>query len=432
MISRLMLANISMGVAGLMLAALGLMLSFACRPVERWTRSFFIANFTVLVIYCVALLVDLYATVHRDASLLRPSIFAHSLTSSLLLPMLTVYMLKLCGEERRVSPLYIATLSLWGAYLLLLVYTQFSTVIYSVGADGIYRRGPLYPLLLVPPAAIMVLNLAGLWRRRAKLFGRQRLAMLIYLAVPLAAMLIQMFFFGLNMVAIGSILGSLAMFLFILSEQLDLAVRRAEEDSRKDFSLKVLQMRPHFIYNAMTSIYYLMDTDREKAKAALLDFSKYLHQNFNAVVKTEQIPFEEELRHTKAYLAVEQARFGERLEVTFDTPHTVFHLPPLTLEPIVENAVKHGMDPECDPLRIVIRTRATEDGSALSVENNGADFIPENPDGSQVGLNSVRERLKHMCGGTLTILPRQGGGTVVHLWIPWGDGDRGNSSRPSA
>ena len=99
-------------------------------------------------------------------------------------------------------------------------------------------------------------------------------------------------------------------------------------------------------------------------------------------------------------------------------PHTVFCLPPLTLEPIVENAVKHGMDPDCEPLCILIRTRATDDGSEITIENNGADLKAMEPDSDGVGLSSVRKRLELMCGGTLRIRPREGGGAVATMWIP--------------
>jgi len=412
------LVNLTMGVAGLMLTSLGLVLSLACRPMERWTRGYFIANFAILIVYTAAVTVDNFALLYGKSALLVPCIFIESLTSSLLMLMLTVYLLRLCGESRLKSPLIIATRSLWLVYLALLVYTQFTTVIYSVGADGVYRRGPLYPLLLVPPVLIMLLNLFGLSRRWRKLTGRQRHALLIYMAAPLVAMVLQMFFYGLLLVVFGTITGALAMFVFILSEQIDMAMRHARDSAEKEFGMKVLQMRPHFIYNAMTSIYYLVDADPRAAKAAIRDFSKYLHQNFSAVVKTNLVPFEEELAHTQAYLAVEQTRFGDRLEVTFDTPHTVFRLPPLTLEPIVENAVKHGMDPDCDPLRIRIRTRATENGSEVTVENDGADFDHMESGGDGVGLINVRERLALMCGGSLTINPRSGGGTIVTLWIP--------------
>ena len=418
MIDWTTLVNFAMAMVGIVLTSLGLVMAIMLRPMERGTRGYFIANFAITLICTSAVAVDYYAGIYHHVALIKPLIFIESLTSSLLMPMLTVYMLRLCGESWRKSPLFIAVVVLWAAYFALLVYTQFTTVIYSVSADGVYSRGPLYPLLLVPPAAIMLLNLFGLFRRRKKMTAKQRQAMLIYMAAPLVGIILQMLFYGLLLVAFGAIIGAYMMFVFILSEQTDRAIRQVRENAEKEFGLKVLQMRPHFIYNVMTSIYYLVDTDPQAAKGAIRDFSKYLHQNFSAVVKTENVPFEEELAHAQAYLAIEKTRFRDRLDITYDTRDTIFSLPPLTLEPIVENAVKHGMNPDCDPLHILIRTRAMEDGHEITVINDGAELklSETNPDG--ISLKNVRERLEIMCGGTLHIMPRDGGGAVVTLWIP--------------
>ena len=409
--------NFAIAASGLVLSSLGLILSIACRPIERWTRSYFIATFFIMFVCTLATAIDYYALIYRHAALIKPLIFIESITSALMMPLLSVYMLKLSGESWRKSPLFAAVMTLLTAYFVLLIYTQFSTAIYTV-SDGVYSRGPLYPLLLVPPAAILVLNLFGLFRRRNRFSKRQQQALLVYMAAPLASIVIQMFSYGVLLVSLGTLVGAYVMFIFILAEQTDIAVRQARENAEKEFGLKVLQMRPHFIYNAMTGIYYLVDTDPEAAKGAIRDFSQYLHRNFSAVVKTENVPFEEELAHTRAYLAIEKTRFGERLDVRYDTPETAFSLPPLTVEPIVENAVKHGMDPDLDALHILIRTRSLADAWEITVINDGAEFDLSESDGEGVGLKNVSDRLRIMCGGTLTITPLEGGGADVTLRIP--------------
>ena len=129
-------------------------------------------------------------------------------------------------------------------------------------------------------------------------------------------------------------------------------------------------------------------------------------------------PVVAEFEHTRAYLAVEQARFEDMLFVEFDTPFTRFRLPPLTLQPIVENAVKHGVDPELGPLSITVQTCAAEDGAELIVANNGQPYEPADDDEPHIALNNIRERLKLMCGGELTIRPGEQGGTIVTITIP--------------
>ena len=209
---------------------------------------------------------------------------------------------------------------------------------------------------------------------------------------------------------------------------------RQREIASQRTSIMVLQMRPHFIYNTLMSIYSLCDLEPQKARQITLDFTNYLRRNFNAISSDSTIPFSKELEHTRAYLAVEQAQYDDKLIVTYDTPYTQFHLPPLTLQPIVENAVKHGIDPEGDPLSISIRTRHKEglqsnparslteerkDSAAeIIVEDNGTGFNPSDGSKPHTTLENIRQRLEMMCGGSMTITPRAGGGTVVTLVIP--------------
>ena len=203
----------------------------------------------------------------------------------------------------------------------------------------------------------------------------------------------------------------------ILRERL---LRRREAELR-DEKLRALmgQIRPHFIYNTLASVYELCRDAPEEAMRVIEDFTDYLQANFTAISATEPIAFSEELKHTRAYLGVETALHGDDLSVEYDTETTAFLLPPLTLQPLVENAVKHGIDREHRRVEITIRTRFGSGGVRLTVENSGADYAPqEAPGDAQIGLQNVRERLDLMCGGSLTLSPRPGGGTVAEAWIP--------------
>ncbi|MBQ3704120.1 MAG: histidine kinase [Oscillospiraceae bacterium] len=191
----------------------------------------------------------------------------------------------------------------------------------------------------------------------------------------------------------------------ILRERL---LRRREEELRNEkLRAMMSQMRPHFIYNTLTSIYELCREDPSQAMRVIDDFTAYLQANFNAITATELIPFSEELRHTRTYLAVETALHGDDLSVDYDLETVAFRLPPLTLQPIVENAVKHGLGPGFCPVHIVIRTRAVAEGIRILVENDGAPYDPPADRENRGGLQNVRERLTLMCGGTLTVRPLQ-------------------------
>ena len=109
---------------------------------------------------------------------------------------------------------------------------------------------------------------------------------------------------------------------------------------------------------------------------------------------------------------------GDELTVEFDTDALAFDLPPLTLQPIVENAVKYGVGKGYSPEYIVIRTRAEENGVRITVEDNGGGYAPQPNSEVHVGLQNVRARLEMMCGGTLEIEPRPAGGTMVTVFVP--------------
>ncbi len=206
---------------------------------------------------------------------------------------------------------------------------------------------------------------------------------------------------------------------------------RQQEKDLYELRLRALsqQIRPHFIYNTLSSIYVLCKNGSSRTLPVFEDFLTYLQANYTAISQEKPISFAEELRHVKAYLGVEAVRYDGLLEVEYDTPHTEFRLPPLTLQPIVENAVKHGMNRERALLRITIRTRKNENDSEVVVEDNGPGFDSEQalcaPEGGAdrtqeacVGLANVRGRLELLCGGSLGIAPRPGGGTAVTIRIP--------------
>ena len=429
--------------AALLLSALGLWFTVIMPWNERWSRRFFLSFFIELLLCGLLSIIELtlydYPVPLATINFIS---FLGTLLITLPLPMLTVYLLHCCGESICSSRLFHAVLGLWAVFLGLLSTILFSDVFYYYVASGKqFFRGPLFPLLMLPLDAIMLLNLIGTIQRRKQLSNKAWLSFLIAVLPMTLTVLVHTFIDIYPLIEICLVLSALSMYGLILSDQVEQYRLQQEEIAHQRANIMVLQMRPHFIYNAMTSIYYLCDRDPEEAKRVTMDFTAYLRKNFTAIAGREPIPFSDELEHTSAYLAIEQVQFGDSLFVEYDTPHTEFRVPPLTLQPIVENAVKHGMDPEAEPLRISIRTRSTDLGSEIIVEDNGPGFEPDGQDAlvsgqshggdafattnvtgdnePHIALANIQQRLKMMCGGKMTIMPREGGGTVVKVTIPW-------------
>ena len=183
------------------------------------------------------------------------------------------------------------------------------------------------------------------------------------------------------------------------------------------------QMQPHFLYNVLNSIYQLCETNPKTAQEAIVHFSDYLRDNMASLEQKEPIPFEEEYRHVQTYLALEQIRFPNTLRVTQDIQAVNFKVPPLTVQVLVENAVKHGVTKMRGGGTVTIATRELPDCWQITVADTGKGFDPEHYDEDgkpHFGLRNARDRLRLMAGGTLTITsaPRQG--TTAEIRIPKG------------
>ncbi|MBO7670530.1 MAG: histidine kinase [Oscillospiraceae bacterium] len=405
--------------AAIMLALLGLVVSVVMPASDRWNKRFFIAYFTVLVLYIGFCTADAFTYRKPDMAAAQTVIYyCETLFCTLLLPMLTAYILRCCGEDWQRSPVFRLAAALWGLSFVMLNLAPFTTWFYYVTPENSFCRGPLYPLAILIPGSVAILNLACVIRWRNRLSRRYFAAFLIGLLPIVLTLLVHLISSVFDLFGISISICALSMFLIILYDQGAQILRQEREIANQRASIAVLQMRPHFIYNTMMSIYYLCRQDPDLAQRVILDFTAYLRKNFTAIASDGLIPFSEELEHTRAYLAVEQAQFDDRLFVDYDTPHTDFSVPPLTLQPIVENAVKHGMDPDGDPLHIQIRTRRTDSGSEITVENSGASFEPADDGEPHIALGNIRQRLEMMCRGQMTITPREGGGTVVQVTIP--------------
>lgn len=195
-------------------------------------------------------------------------------------------------------------------------------------------------------------------------------------------------------------------------------LEQREELTAARINLMVSQIQPHFIYNSLTAIIDLIDKDTETAKERIVDFSDYLRVNLDSLKEVRLIPFAKELEHCKTYLNFEQLRF-ENIKIEYDIKISDFVLPVLTVQPLVENAVKHGLSKTVNGGTITIATQETEKNVIITVKDNGVGFEEnEVTDKIHVGLYNVKKRLSDMCDGTLELKSKKGEGTAVTVTLP--------------
>ncbi len=195
----------------------------------------------------------------------------------------------------------------------------------------------------------------------------------------------------------------------------------AEKEHRlTDSRIKVMmsQIRSHFIFNVLATISTYCKIDPKMADKALVCFSRYLRRNIHIIEVDGLIDFSSELEQLEDYVTLEQLRFAE--EITFEKKieTSSFKIPPLTVQPIVENAIKHGLVEHGKSGTVFLHTEKKENNIVITVADNGVGFTPGMLAKTEsVGIKNVRYRLENMTGGTLNIESEPGRGTTVTIQI---------------
>ena len=297
---------------------------------------------------------------------------------------------------------------------------------YSLRAETTYYYPP-YILLLVLSSALQLAAMVRVLRNRKRLGAFNTGMFVFYALLPVLAFAMD----ALTNLALGYVAGALCCFIIyvridnaqgerLLEQKAALARKEAEmADIRMD--LMMSQIQPHFLYNALSSIAYLCTEDPAEAEAATNEFSNYLRGNLQSIGAKTPIPFESELSHVEQYLRIEQRRFGSRLIVHREIQTTDFLIPALTLQTLVENAVKYSVSSRYEPTTVSIASREEADAFIVTIVDDGPGFdTTASPSGDRrhIGIEGSRARMKEMTGGSIDIQSIIGQGTTVTIRIP--------------
>lgn len=198
------------------------------------------------------------------------------------------------------------------------------------------------------------------------------------------------------------------------------------------------QIQPHFLFNALNTIEYLCEEDPPVAARATNDFARYLRGNMDSLMGSQMVSFRNELEHLAHYVAIEQLRYPS-IKVEYDVRADDFLVPSLSVQPLVENAIKHGASRRAG--EGVVKVSSWREGRSfvVRVTDNGPGFdersiarfkegvdvgIPDNrppgeaPARNHVGLANVAARVAATCGGTMRVENEAGGGASVTMTVP--------------
>jgi len=208
-----------------------------------------------------------------------------------------------------------------------------------------------------------------------------------------------------------------------------LSLKKAVQDViRTEVAFLQSQIKPHFFYNVLNTIVSLCYTDSRKAGKLLTEFSNYLRQNFDIQENQLFTSLENEMELVKSYVIIEQARFGERLNITYDIDQNLLfcQIPPLVIQPLVENAVKHGLMHKEEGGHIVVTARREVGDMVIEVADDGigipadklAGLLSAKQESGSVGLRNINRRLLNFYGEKLEISSQEGQGTLAVIKIP--------------
>lgn len=206
----------------------------------------------------------------------------------------------------------------------------------------------------------------------------------------------------------------------------DLETQLAEKESAYDeqrLRLMQNQIRPHFIFNMLLAIKQLCVENPKMAADSLQHFSRYLRMNLEAMSQETLVPFSRELECIREYVALELADPASNFQMNYEIEYEDFSLPMLAVQPMVENAIRHGIASKRDEGVITLKTYLEDDQVNILIKDNGTGYGSETRQQAEhrsIGVKNSKERLRLLCNGELSVIST-GSGTIVRIQIPWKD-----------
>ena len=311
-----------------------------------------------------------------------------------------------------------------GAGIVLTVITQFYPLLYRFDETNHYVRCDCFFLSQAIAFLGVALELGMLTKYRTSFEKNKLIVLYIYLLMPMIALIWQLFFYGISLLQIMNTISLMCLFMVDAFRQTQKLVAKERELNDMKIQVVLSQIKPHFMYNVLNTITYLCDKDASVAKKALYDFSMYLRGNLDSLTSRALVPLDRELDLVERYLSLQKLRMGDELNIIYDIEDNGYMLPPMTLEPFVENAVTHGLAKADEGGTLSIRTRLGEQNHEITIRDDGVGFDPAsyhiNGEGEHqsIGIENVRKRLWSMCKGTVTISSEKGKGTAILICIP--------------
>ena len=372
----------------------------------------------VIAALCLTLIVqnawDHVLTVGAPRQMLRTAVSIYGYAVRPVILVLFLYIVQPTGRRWYWWALVAANAALY-------LSAPFSPISFWIDQGNCYRAGPLASSCLLT-SMILLLSLFVQTCRSRKTAGKRDVWIPILVIVMIVASIaidynIKEGQQPISFLTAAIIVGSVFYYIWLHLQ----FVREHENDLMAEQRIQIMmtQIQPHFLFNALNTIRALYAKDPPLADRTLEDFSAYLRQNLESLGQSDLVPIAKELAHTRLYAEIEELRFPH-VRVEYRIEDEGFAVPALTVQPLVENAIRHGVRSRKDGL-VTVSTSHEADFHIITVRDNGVGFDVKRQatlDDSHIGIRNVKERVEQMCGGRMIVESEPGSGASVTLLIP--------------
>lgn len=341
------------------------------------------------------------------------------------------YLVRENGYKPRSVFLYLAMMCA-AISLLLLVMTQFNGFFYSFDSGNHYVRSQGITLNFILVFGGILLESSMFFCYRKQIGKWYFYSLITYYALLLGAILLQYYIYGFSFISLATTL--LTWMLFIshekdhvdkIEKQAEMLIEQEKKLSEGKNKMLLSSIQPHFLFNSLTAIKILIMEDPHRAEQATDDLAVFLRGSIDMLNQSDGMStLRKEVKVITSYMDMNQIRFGERIQMDIlmedDTPD--YQIPSFTIQPLLENAIRHGIRKNkdgCGTIRIHFLEK--DDSHEIIVEDDGIGFDTKEIDlfgENHVGIKIVRERLQMLCHGSLSISSEIGKGTICTIVIP--------------